>query len=69
MSLLKKMKKKKSKIKIREILEFVSDKEEIGGDLFPVFPVTEDYLNPCLIMCGGMTVHEIWIDARIGNKL
>ena len=63
------MKKRRAKIKIEKIMDEIMAREEIGGDLFPVFPAAEDYINPCLIMCNGMTVHEVFVDARIGNRL
>ena len=63
------MKRRRSRIDIRRIMDEVAYREEIGMDMFPVFPSSEDYVNLCLITCGGMSVHDVFVDARIGNKL
>lgn len=52
---------------IQRYLELIKEREELARDMFNMY--AEDYLNPCLISCAGMSVHEIWIDRHIGDKL
>ena len=52
---------------IQRYIELIEERELLARDLFNMY--AEDYLNPCLISCAGMSVHEIWIDWRLGDKL
>lgn len=59
-------KKRKSRIEIEKIMRFVERTEEIGKD---EFPITADYVNFCLLSKNGMIVHDVFLDAYIGNRL
>lgn len=53
---------------ITNLLEQVEEREQIARNLFD-FVCDQDYLNLCLISCGGLQVHEVYMDAYIGNRL
>ena len=53
---------------IADFLDEVKEREQIAKTLFDLV-CDSDYLNLCLVSCGGLQVHEIYMDSYIGNKL
>lgn len=54
---------------ITDLLLSVQERADMAADIFELANNTNDYIPLCEISCMNLTVREVFLDARIGNKL
>ena len=54
---------------ITDLLLIVQERADIAADLFELANNPNDYIPLCEIQCAGMKIREVFLDARLGNRL
>lgn len=54
---------------ITDLLESIRERADIAADLFELANNPNEYIPLCEIRCMNLTVREVFLDAKLGNRL